>query len=101
MWAPRFLVSLAAVLALSTVAHAEPIEEGGLRISIRDDGCGFDFARVAPGRLGVRVSIIDRLQLIGGHAEVLTAPGRGTTVLLEWCPQQESVLVDERLAALR
>jgi signal transduction histidine kinase len=52
-------------------------------IEIADDGVGFDPARVADDRLGIRQSIVGRMARIdGGHAEILSAPGRGTVVRL-------------------
>jgi len=57
---------------------------GGVQAVIRDEGAGFDPALVASERLGVRVSIIERLRLVGGEADIRTAPGLGTTILLSW-----------------
>jgi signal transduction histidine kinase/phage shock protein PspC (stress-responsive transcriptional regulator) len=50
---------------------------------VRDRGRGFDLAAVEPGRLGVRESIVGRMARLGGTAEVHTAPGEGTEVVLE------------------
>jgi signal transduction histidine kinase len=49
-----------------------------LRFSVEDDGRGFDPRAVTPGAglAGLR----DRVETVGGHIEVITAPGRGTTV---------------------
>jgi signal transduction histidine kinase len=49
-----------------------------LRFSVEDDGCGFDPRIATPGAglAGLR----DRVETVGGHVEVDTAPGRGTTV---------------------
>ncbi|GAA4165692.1 hypothetical protein GCM10022286_29300 [Gryllotalpicola daejeonensis] len=58
----------------------------GLRIRIVDDGVGFDVARVAPRRLGLATSIIQRVEIVGGTAEVDSAPGRGTAITLNWRP---------------
>ena len=38
----------------------------------------------------MRVSIIERMSSAGGHAEVESAPGEGTTVTLRW-PDDRSV----------
>ena len=56
----------------------------GLRIEIADDGVGFDLSRVAPRRLGLATSIVQRVEVVGGAAEVRSAPGRGTTITLSW-----------------
>ncbi|RWZ68513.1 hypothetical protein ELQ92_04700 [Labedella populi] len=58
----------------------------GVSVSVEDDGEGFDPREVEPGRLGVRVSIIERMVSVGGRASVDSEVGRGTTVRLEWTP---------------
>jgi signal transduction histidine kinase len=63
--------------------------EPTVEITIEDDGQGFDPGSVEPGRLGVRVSIIERMTSIGGRAVVDSAPGRGTAVRLSWSPRDE------------
>ncbi|MGB6180347.1 MAG: ATP-binding protein [Rhodococcus sp. (in: high G+C Gram-positive bacteria)] len=56
-----------------------------LRVVVADDGRGFDLAAVPAHRLGVRVSIVDRMQrLPGGSARVSTSLGGGTSVDLCW-----------------
>jgi signal transduction histidine kinase len=83
------------------VARAAPSGQGGIRITVRDDGKGFDVTGIAPERLGVRVSILERVRLIGGVAEIRSTPGVGTTVLLEWTPQTaEGPAADARSAVL-
>jgi signal transduction histidine kinase len=52
--------------------------QGELRFSVRDTGCGFDPGIVTPGA-GL-ASLRDRVETVGGHVEVDTAPGHGTTV---------------------
>lgn len=81
------------------IVRAVPIGDGGIRITVRDDGQGFDMADIAPERLGVRVSIIDRVRLIGGSAEIRSTPGTGTTVVLEWSPASENDVTDLPVAA--
>lgn len=81
------------------IVRAVPIGDGGIRITVRDDGQGFNLADIAPERLGVRVSIIDRVRLIGGSAEIRSTPGSGTTVVLEWTPASENDVVDLPVAA--
>jgi signal transduction histidine kinase len=57
----------------------------GVRITVLDDGRGFAPSRVRPDRLGVRLSILQRLiSLPGGDASVNSIRGRGTTVVLSW-----------------
>ena len=40
-------------------------------------------------RLGVRVSIIELIANLGGEAQVESAPGAGTTVVIRW-PSDET-----------
>ncbi|MBX3194016.1 MAG: histidine kinase [Microbacteriaceae bacterium] len=64
-------------------------KEGGIRVEVGDRGRGFDPAIVPTERLGVRVSIVERMSSAGGHAEIHSAPGAGTTVALHW-PDERS-----------
>ncbi|MGN6743037.1 MAG: sensor histidine kinase [Amnibacterium sp.] len=57
---------------------------GGVQAVIADAGRGFDPALIASERLGVRVSILERIRLVGGEADIDTAPGLGTTITLSW-----------------
>ncbi|WP_418958640.1 PspC domain-containing protein [Streptomyces tritici] len=52
-------------------------------VSVRDRGPGFDLDEVPGDRMGVRESIIGRMQRNGGTARVRSAPGEGTEVELE------------------
>lgn len=62
-------------------------DETHVRVEVADDGVGFDPARPTPGRLGIRTSIVGAMAAVpGGHAEVRSAPGAGTTVTLTWHP---------------
>jgi signal transduction histidine kinase len=56
------------------------LAENELEISfeVRDDGVGFDENRVAVNGL---VNMIDRVEAVGGHLAVESAPGQGTRVL--------------------
>jgi signal transduction histidine kinase len=49
---------------------------------VRDRGRGFDLDAVAADRYGIKASIIGRMQRFGGTAEIRTAPGEGTEVVL-------------------
>lgn len=55
-----------------------------IRVVVRDDGTGFDIATVPVERLGVRDSIIRRIEEVGGRALIVSAPGAGTEVSLSW-----------------
>ncbi|MFT4087139.1 MAG: ATP-binding protein [Gordonia sp. (in: high G+C Gram-positive bacteria)] len=56
-----------------------------LRVTVVDDGVGFRPAAVPPERLGIAVSIRQRLEAQpGGSATVTSEPGRGAVVALRW-----------------
>ena len=59
-------------------------EAGGVRVSVVDRGRGFDPAAVASERLGLRVSIMERMRRVGGEVDLRTAPGEGTEFVLSW-----------------
>ncbi|MEN9962292.1 MAG: hypothetical protein RIS66_705 [Actinomycetota bacterium] len=58
----------------------------GIKIVIKDAGRGFRLSRVPKSRLGVRTSIIRRVEAVGGRAFVDSKPGAGATIILEWSP---------------
>ena len=69
----------------------------GVCMEIRDDGRGFDPARVVPaenGESGIGlVGMRERLRLLGGQLEIESAPGGPTTVratLPRWLPLAQS-----------
>jgi signal transduction histidine kinase len=53
-----------------------------VKVTIIDDGCGFDPSAPTPG-FGIRESISGRLKDIGGAESIDSTPGRGTRVTLE------------------
>ena len=57
---------------------------GGLKIVVKDNGRGFRMSRVPKNRLGVRVSIVERLEIVGGRAFIDSRPGAGASIILEW-----------------
>jgi len=57
---------------------------GGCHVEIADTGVGFDACLVPEGRLGLRVSIQDRVLSVGGFVDVNTSVGRGTIITLSW-----------------
>jgi signal transduction histidine kinase len=59
--------------------------DGGLRVVVRDHGCGFDAAADRFG-FGITESILARLCEVGGHAGIESRPGNGTRVTL-WVPR--------------
>lgn len=57
---------------------------GTVVVEVADDGPGFDPTTVPAHRYGLRESIQGRLATVGGRAGVLSAPGQGTRIRLEW-----------------
>ncbi|GIT80996.1 hypothetical protein LLS1_26650 [Leifsonia sp. LS1] len=55
-----------------------------VHIVVRDEGKGFAADEVPAERLGLRVSIRDRLAKVGGRARIESEPGAGTTVVILW-----------------
>ncbi|MFF2389847.1 sensor histidine kinase [Agromyces sp. NPDC058104] len=60
------------------------VRAGGCVIEVADNGIGFEPDRVPSERLGLRVSIEERIANVGGNSEIASRPGHGTTVTLAW-----------------
>ena len=73
----------------SAVVTGRRSRSGGVIVTVSDDGIGFDPARVGPASTGLRNSIRARLSDAGGCAEILSAPGQGTSLVLTWNPPQQ------------
>lgn len=58
------------------------VEGEEVELFVRDRGVGFDPGSVADDRLGVRRSIIGRMERHGGSAEIRSTPSEGTEVRL-------------------
>ena len=56
----------------------------GFKVVIKDNGRGFRPSRIPKNRLGVRLSVIKRVESVGGRVFFDTKPGEGTSVILEW-----------------
>ena len=59
------------------------VDEDHIEVFIRDRGSGFDLDTVGDDRMGVKGSILDRMERHGGKAGVRSSPGEGTEVRLE------------------
>jgi signal transduction histidine kinase len=59
--------------------------DGGLRLSVRDNGVGFDPGRKQPRPSLGHASMRQRLSLVGGELSIDCEPGHGTTVQA-WAP---------------
>ncbi|MFQ4147429.1 ATP-binding protein [Arthrobacter sp. LAPM80] len=53
-------------------------------VEICDDGPGFDVTAMPLKRMGVRGSIMERMQDVQGTAGIFSSPGSGTLVRLQW-----------------
>ncbi|TWX40245.1 hypothetical protein ES689_01890 [Frigoribacterium sp. ACAM 257] len=93
--AAEAIVSAAAQALVNSSQHAGPgpvrrwvalegTGEAGVLVEVGDDGAGFDPAAVPEERLGVRVSIIERVANAGGRACIDSRPGAGTVVRVMW-----------------
>lgn len=61
------------------------VEPEGVTVAVSDNGRGFNPRQVASRRLGIRLSIVDRMELVdGGRATVQSRPGGGTSIVLSW-----------------
>jgi signal transduction histidine kinase len=58
-------------------------DETTVRAMITDSGVGFKLDDVDSARLGLKESVVGRLKEVGGRARLFSAPGSGTTVVLE------------------
>ncbi len=56
-------------------------EDGGVALTVRDDGVGFDDGAVRSRRLGL-TTMAERARSAGGALAIEAAPGGGTTVRL-------------------
>lgn len=56
----------------------------GFKIVVKDNGRGFRPSRVPKNRLGLRLSIVGRVQAVGGKVFIDSKIGVGTNVIIEW-----------------
>lgn len=90
------IVSAATQAMVNSVQHAgdgtrvkrwvtiKPVRPGGIHVEVGDNGAGFDAAAVPTERLGVRVSIVERVGNAGGLAKVVSSPHHGATITVVW-----------------
>lgn len=75
------------------VTRSVSIRGGGpaatVEVVVRDDGRGFSESDVPAERLGLRISIRDRIAKVGGTADIASTPGEGTTVTILWPAAQQ------------
>jgi signal transduction histidine kinase len=71
----------------SAVAVLLVFESSAVRVEIRDNGCGFEPARTglaAQGHFGI-LGMRERMEQVSGSLEVISSPGKGTTVTARLC----------------
>jgi len=56
----------------------------GFKIVVKDNGRGFRPSRVPKNRLGLKLSIVGRVQAVGGKVFIDSKIGTGTNVIIEW-----------------
>lgn len=67
-----------------TTAHVTITDDTStVRALVTDAGVGFDISDVDEAKLGFAESVVARLRDVGGNARLFSAPGAGTTVVLE------------------
>jgi signal transduction histidine kinase len=77
--------------------HANPSQvvisltrsDGVVKVTVMDDGCGFDLETDRPGRYGL-VGMRERAVAIGGSLNIESDPGYGTKVTLIWPKSDKS-----------
>lgn len=63
-------------------------EPGGITLSVKDNGVGFDLEKVEAATDNVHLGLLgmrERVQIVGGALEIMTAPGDGTKIVA-WVP---------------
>jgi len=73
------------VLAHSGSSDAEVVIYGAddeVLVMVVDTGCGFDTGAVGSDRLGLKTSVRQRIEAVGGTAQVWSTAGRGTSIVI-------------------
>lgn len=58
--------------------------DGRVEVVVSDTGIGFDASGTRSARIGLRVSILERIAAVGGEAVVRSTLGAGTTIIIRW-----------------
>jgi signal transduction histidine kinase len=61
-----------------------------IRLRIEDDGIGFDPSALPHQGQGIR-NIVTRSQKLGAHCEIISAPGKGTQIIVDIAVEQKHV----------
>lgn len=62
---------------------SETVRRSENRVTVRDNGVGFPASAQGSGGFGL-TGIVERVTLLGGRAEIRSAPGAGTTVSMNF-----------------
>jgi signal transduction histidine kinase len=73
------LVNAAKHSGMDAVSLFAEVTPGGVTVTVRDRGRGFDSGRPGAGR-GLAESIVGRMERCGGTAAICSAPGEGTEI---------------------
>lgn len=57
-------------------------DDDTVTVMITDQGRGFDPAAVPDDRLGLRASIVERVEAVGGHVDIWSSPGSGASIVM-------------------
>ncbi|MBB6350541.1 ATP-binding protein [Nonomuraea muscovyensis] len=76
------MVNAAKYSGSPTISVYAEVEGEEVTIFVKDRGKGFDLDAVPVDRMGIRESIVGRMERHGGTARVRTEPGEGTEVML-------------------
>jgi len=60
------------------------VDPAGIEVEVGDTGSGFDYVDVPKERLGLRVSIVERVANAGGCVEIDSVIGEGTSITIRW-----------------
>jgi PAS domain S-box-containing protein len=63
-------------------------DPGVVELHLCDDGCGFDPARIPPGRSGLSM-MRERAEAVGAMLSITSQPGQGTEITIRWARDRE------------
>ena len=75
------------------------VEPTGIEIEVGDTGAGFSFIDLPAERMGLRVSIVERVTNAGGSVEIDSAVDEGTVISIRW-PKAPTASIDTRTRGL-
>jgi len=60
------------------------VDFAGIEVEVGDTGAGFAYTEVPKERLGLRVSIVERVANAGGCVEIDSVVDEGTVITIRW-----------------